>query len=451
MKRNATLVVLLIIALLFGTFGLNINKTKEDIFKLNAIVVSINDDNITLIDKDDVIYTLTNTYNNVNIGDNLVIEYTGILNKNNNTQNIEIVNYTIAKESQNNNVQKNYQDNGIFSAYYKMAYNKLQELSLDEKIGQLILARYPKENLIEDLEKYKLGGYIFFEKDFKNKSKTEVKEMINEVQNNSDIPLLIAVDEEGGKIVRVSSNPNLASESFKSSKELYSQGGMEAIRKDTVNKSKMLSNLGINLNLAPVVDVSTNPDDYMYERTIGESTEITSLYAETVIKASKGLGVSYTLKHFPGYGNNIDTHIGSAIDNRSYEYILEHDIPPFKKGIDAGAEAVLVSHNIVNSIDSNNPASLSTKVHNLLRNDLEFTGVIITDDLYMGATNEIDNAAVLALQAGNNIIITTDYADDFNSIKDAVQNKIISEQLIDKLAFKVLAWKYYKGLMLDEK
>lgn len=451
MKRNATLAVLLIIALLFGTIGLNVDKTEEDIFKLNAIVVSINEDNITLIDKDDAIYTLANSCDFVNLGDNIIIEYTGVLDKNSDIQNVEIVNYSVSEMVATNSIPDIYQDNGIFSDYYKMAYNKLKELSLEEKIGQLILARYPEEALLENLEKYKLGGYIFFEKDFKNKTKSEVQEMINEVQKKSNIPLLIAVDEEGGKIVRVSSNPNLTSERFKSSKDLYLQGGMDAIKVDAINKSNILNDLGINLNLAPVVDVSTNPNDYMYDRSLGESTEITSLYAKTVINASKGLGVSYTLKHFPGYGNNADTHTSSAIDNRSYESILATDIPPFESGINAGAEAVLVSHNIVNSIDAKNPASLSPKIHNLLRNELNFTGVIITDDLYMGATKEIKNATVLALLAGNNIIITTEYVDSINSIKEAINNKIISEDLIDKLSFKVLAWKYYKGLMLDEK
>ena len=451
MKKNITLIVLLVVTLLFGTFGINISKTKEDIFELEALIVSIDDNNITLIDNNDIIYTFDNSFLNVNLGDNIIIEYTGLLDKNSDIQNIEIVNYSVSETINTSSIPASYQDNGIFSTYYVMAYNKLQELTLDEKIGQLILARYPDESLLEDLEKYKLGGYIFFEKDFQNKTKNEVKQMINEVQDNSDIPLLIAVDEEGGKIVRVSSNPNLVSERFKSSKELYSLGGMDKIREDTINKSNVLSDLGINLNLAPVVDVSTNSNDYMYERALGQSTEITSQYAKTVINASKGLGVSYTLKHFPGYGNNSDTHTGSSTDNRSYESILKDDIPPFESGINAGAEAVLVSHNIVTSIDSENPASLSPKIHNLLRNELNFTGVIITDDIAMGATKEIDNAAVLAVLAGNNIIITTDYVDSINSIKDAINNEVISEDLIDKLAFKVLAWKYYKGLMLDEK
>ena len=275
--------------------------------------------------------------------------------------------------------------------------------------------------------------------------------MMKELQEVSKIPILTAVDEEGGAVVRVSSNPNLRSEKFKSSKELYQAGGLNKIKEDTIEKSDLLNSLGLNVNLAPVVDVSTNSTDYMYNRALGEDTATTSKFAETVIEASKGKGVSYTLKHFPGYGNNADTHNNAATDNRSLDDIKNNDLPPFRAGIDKGAEAVLVSHNTVNSIDSSNAASLSPSVHNLLRNELGFTGVIITDDLAMGAVSSIKDNAVKAVLAGNDLLITTDYDGSFTSIKDAISNGTVSESLIDRLAFRVLAWKYYKGLMFNNK
>lgn len=338
-------------------------------------------------------------------------------------------------------------DNGIFSEYYQNAYDMLQTLTLEEKIGQLFLVRYPNENQISILEQYHFGGYIFFAKDFKNKQEKQVQDEIKELQAIANIPILTAVDEEGGTVVRISSNSNLAKAKFKSPMELYQLGGFDIIAEDTKEKSYVLSNLGINLNLAPVVDVSTNVNDFMYKRTLGKETELTSTYAQTVISASKGTNVSYTLKHFPGYGNNVDTHIGTSIDKRTYEYILNHDLPPFQAGIEAGAEAVLVSHNIVTSIDENNPASLSPAIHELLKNDLGFTGVIITDDLAMAAVSEDENATVKAILAGNNIMITTDYEQSIASVKQAINEETISEEMIDKLVFRILAWKYYKGLM----
>ena len=421
-------------------------KTK----KIEATVLTVSEGSLTVQDKNNIIYTFSLKDAKADIGDSILIEYTGLLDKNKVVQKNNIINYTTSTVSMDEDgVPVNYLDNGIFKNYYILAYDKLSKLTLDEKIGQLLLVRYPDNHAIDDLKKYKFGGFVFFEKDFKNKTADEVKNMINSLQKAANIPLLTAVDEEGGKVVRISSNSNLANSKFKSSQDLYTLGGFDQITTDTVEKSKLLSSLGLNLNLAPVVDVSTNASDYMYERSFGKNTQLTSDYARTVIEAGKGTGVSYTLKHFPGYGNNADTHTGSSIDSRSYDDIFKNDLPPFRAGITAGAEAVLVSHNTVTNIDASNPASLSTGVHNLLRNELSFTGIIVTDDLAMGAVSSIPNAVVKAITAGNDLIITTDYEDAFNSIKSAIHDGSISEDLIDKLAFRVLAWKYYKGLMFE--
>ena len=414
-----------------------------------AMVIEVDDDTLTIRDSDHIIYILNVTNNNLRPGNNIEISYKGTLDKNKSLQNIDVLDYKTIDINNNEYFPSEWQDNGIFKDYYLFASKKLKEMTLDEKIAQLLLVRYPDRDMVQTLEKYQFGGYVFYAKDFKNKTTEEVQAMMNELQSVSKIPILTAVDEEGGTVVRVSSNSNLAKERFKSPRELYLEGGFTKIEEDTINKSILLNNLGINLNLAPVVDVSTNSSDYMYKRTLGEDTTLTSNYAKTVIKASKGLGVSYTLKHFPGYGNNADTHTGTAVDNRTYEEILKNDLPPFEAGISEGAEAVLVSHNTVTSIDDKNPASLSKDVHNLLRNELGFTGIIITDDLAMGAVSTINNATVKALLAGNDLIITTDYEESIEEIKEAINDNIIDESLIDKLAVRVLAWKYYKGLIFE--
>lgn len=335
----------------------------------------------------------------------------------------------------------------LLEPYYEKSKETMQTLTKEEKIGQIFLCRYPERNAVEDLQNYKLGGYLWFEKDFKNKTEDQIKEEISNLQKASNIPLLIAIDEEGGKVVRASSNQNLRTEKFKSPRELYQEGGYEKIKQDTIEKSKFLSNLGINLNLAPVVDVTTNPLDYMYQRSLGEDTEKTSEYAKTVIEASKEGTVSYTLKHFPGYGNNSDTHKGTSKDNKTYEEIEKTDLPPFEAGIKAGAEAVLVSHNIVASIDEENPASLSPKINKLLRENLNFNGIIITDDLYMGAVSEDPEAVIKSVQAGNDIIIVTDYKKSIEDVTRAIEEGKISQETIDRMVTRILAWKYYKRLM----
>ncbi len=222
------------------------------------------------------------------------------------------------------------ESNIIFANDYENAENMLKTMTVPEKIGQLFLVRYPEKNQIEILEKYKFGGYIFFERDFKNKTEEGVKQEIVNLQSHANIPLLIAVDEEGGNVVRVSSNKNLRLDKFKSPNELYRLGGFDKIREDTIEKSNFLYNLGINLNLAPVVDIAENMLNYIYPRTLGSNTEETSNYAKTVIEASKEGKVSYTLKHFPGYGSNSDTHKGIAVSDKSYDEIAKNDLPPFK-------------------------------------------------------------------------------------------------------------------------
>lgn len=426
--------------LVFGLFIFDKDEVEVDLEPKNkelfGIVIKTDNELLTIQDKNNIIYVFKKN-NNLLAGDNIKVEYKGDLDKNKEVQENEIISYE--------KVDDEYLET-MFNEYEDEALEKLKEMSLDEKIAQIFLVRYPDDGT-SVLEKYQFGGYVFYAKDFENKSYDEVKKMLNDLQSVSKIPILTAVDEEGGKVVRISSNPKLVNEPFKSSRELYLEGGFEAIKEDTINKSKLLFDLGINLNLAPVIDVSVNSNDYMYSRALGEDSSVTSKYAKEVIKASKGLGVSYTLKHFPGYGNNADTHNGKAIDNRSYEDILKNDLPPFEAGIDEGAEAVLVSHNIVNSIDSNNPASLSTSIHNLLRNKLKFGGIIITDDLAMGATKDIDGATLKAILSGNDLIITTDYEKSINSVKEAISNKVIDESLIDRLAFRIIAWKYYKKML----
>lgn len=338
-------------------------------------------------------------------------------------------------------------DNGIFKSHYKEAYEIVKKMTVEEKIAQLLLVRYPDENQKEILEQYQFGGYLFFAKDFKGKTKDEVISMTNMVQEVAKIPILTALDEEGGIVVRVSSNPNLRGSKFLSSQELYRQGGFDKIREDTIEKSSLLNSLGLNLNLAPVVDVSTNSSDYMYKRSLGQNAQITSEFTKIVIETSKNTGVSYTLKHFPGYGNNVDTHNGSSRDNRSLESLHEIDLKPFDAGIKSGAEAVLVSHNIVTAIDSENPASLSSSINQLLREELGFTGVVIVDDLVMGAVKDIPDKSLKSFMAGNDLFITTNYLESIGEIKGGIDRGEITEEDLDKHVIRILSWKYEKGLL----
>lgn len=324
----------------------------------------------------------------------------------------------------------------------------LDSMTLEEKVGQLFFVRCPTENTVEDISTYHLGGYLLFSRDFKDGdnwlTKEQFLEKIQSYQDVAEIPLFIGSDEEGGTVTRASRNPNLFSEPFKSPQAIYSAGGMEALAQDALDKSQSLLDLGINVNFAPVCDVSTDPNDFIYDRTLGQDAETTADYITRTVLTMGDAGEMAVLKHFPGYGNNADTHTGIAVDDRPMETFENSDLLPFKAGIEADAPFVLVSHNIVSCMDPDLPASLSPAVHKVLRETCGFDGIAITDDLAMDAVKAYakDGAvAVMALQAGNDMVITTDYRTQIPAVIEAVKNGTLEESVIDSACFRVLKCK----------
>lgn len=324
----------------------------------------------------------------------------------------------------------------------------LDSMTLEEKVGQLFFVRCPTENTVEDISTYHLGGYLLFSRDFKDGdnwlTKEQFLEKIQSYQDVAEIPLFIGSDEEGGTVTRASRNPNLFSETFKSPQKLNYIGGIEEILRDTDTRSRELRALGINVNFAPVCDVSTDPKDFIYDRTLGQDANMTADYVRLVVPAMTEGGTLPVLKHFPGYGNNVDTHTGIAVDQRPMETFENSDLLPFQAGIEAGAPFVLVSHNIVTCMDADLPASLSPAVHRVLREACGFEGIAITDDLAMDAVQAYAKngaVAVMALQAGNDMIITTDYRTQIPAVIAAVQDGTLDESVIDNACLRVLRCK----------
>ena len=324
----------------------------------------------------------------------------------------------------------------------------LDSMTLEEKVGQLFFVRCPMENAVEDISTYHLGGYLLFSRDFKDGdnwlTKEQFLEKIQSYQDVAEIPLFIGSDEEGGTVTRASRNPNLFSETFKSPQKLNYIGGIEEILRDTDTRSRELRALGINVNFAPVCDVSTDPKDFIYDRTLGQDANMTADYVRLVVPAMTEGGTLPVLKHFPGYGSNADTHTGIAVDQRPMETFENSDLLPFQAGIDAGAPFVLVSHNIVTCMDADLPASLSPAVHRVLREACGFEGIAITDDLAMDAVQAYAKngaVAVMALQAGNDMIITTDYRTQIPAVITAVQDGTLDESVIDDACLRVLRCK----------
>ena len=330
--------------------------------------------------------------------------------------------------------------------------DRLARMTLAEKVGQLFFLRCPSSGAEAAVAQYHLGGILLFTQDYKDASgdwltqdafAEKLAALQAAAENDTGIPLLIGSDEEGGTVTRASRNPNLFPSKFPSPQSLFETVGLEGLLADTQQYNSRLHSLGITVNFAPVCDVSTNPKDFIYERSFGQNAQTTADYIAQVVAAMSDAGIASVLKHFPGYGSNADTHTGIAVDERPYEQFLAEDYLPFAAGIDAGAPFVLVSHNIVTCLDSSYPASLSAAWHEQLRSHLGFEGVILTDDLDMGAVKAYadgGNIAVLALQAGNDMIVCSDLT-QIGAVIAAVQDGTLSEKTIDSACRRVLAAK----------
>ena len=326
----------------------------------------------------------------------------------------------------------------------------IKTMTLEEKVGQMFLIRCPEEDAAGKIEKYQPGGVILFARDFKDKDPDRVQKDIGSYQDSSKVSLLTAVDEEGGEVNRISWYSQYRSTPFAGPQALYADGGFARIESDTVEKCQLLTSLGINVNMAPVCDIAQDRTAYIYKRTFGQDAVGTSRYIRQVVRTMNRENVGSVLKHFPGYGGNSDTHQGFSVDSRPYSSFLASDLRPFQAGIQAGAGAVLVSHNIVECMDEEYPASLSAEVHRVLREDLGFDGVIMTDDLVMEAITDVygaEEAAVLAVKAGNDMLCCSDYDTQIPAVIEAVESGVITEERIEASVLRILLWKHALGLV----
>ena len=318
-----------------------------------------------------------------------------------------------------------------------------------EKAGQVILARYPGENALSEAQKYHLGGYVMFGVDFRGSTPEEITAEIAEIQSASKLRMLFAADEEGGTVVRISKYPQYRAEPFPAQAEVLSQG-LDAVSSEAQEISGLMSSLGLNMNLAPVCDLPRSETDFIYDRAFSTDPQQTSRAVGAAVESYGQSGLICALKHFPGYGSNRDTHTGIAVDQRPLEQFRQSDFLPFQAGIDAGAGGVLVSHNIVTCLDPELPASLSPASYQVLREELGFEGVAMTDDLDMDAVQkyvEEGTAPVMALQAGADLVLTSDPQGGIPSVLEAVETGALTWDRLDQSVLRVLRWKLQLGLL----
>lgn len=330
------------------------------------------------------------------------------------------------------------------------ARNIIDAMSDEALLAQMLLVRVPAVNQLKTVREYQFGGYLLFYRDIRGETAGTLSAKIQSWQDASDTGMFIAVDEEGGTVVRVSYNKNLRSSRFKSPQALYAAGGIDAIVADAAEKDELLLSLGFNLNLAPVCDVAKDRSAYIYDRTLGQSYETTAQYIAAVVTQMNADGIGSALKHFPGYGENADTHYVVSSDYTTIEEFLQNDLKPFIAGIEAGANCVLVSHNTVYALDPDAPASLSWAVHDFLRTELGYDGIIMTDDVQMGAIYRFcgdRDPAVAAILAGNDLVCCSDYPEHMTALREAFEDGTITRERVEESVMRLLLWKMELGII----
>ena len=326
----------------------------------------------------------------------------------------------------------------------------ISDMSLEQRVGQLFLARCNAETAIQDIQQYHLGGLVLFGEDFENQSMESMRQTIAAYQDAAEKPLLIAVDEEGGDVTRISRFSAFRERRFSSLRTRYDLGGLDAVLAEEDEKCRLLSDLGINVNLGPVCDITTDPAAFMYTRSLGQDAQTTADVTAAIVNLMKDYRVGSVLKHFPGYGNNADTHTGIAVDSRPLSDFESQDFLPFSAGIQAGCGGILVGHILVEALDPELPASLSPAVHRYLREELGFSGVIMTDDLVMQAITDqfgAGEAAVMAVLSGNDLLCSTEYAVQYEAVLQAVLDGRIDIDVLNSAVRNVLEWKISLGLL----
>lgn len=326
----------------------------------------------------------------------------------------------------------------------KSAEDILEEMSLSEKVGQIILARYPS-GAAEQMAQYKFGGYTLYAQDFNGETPTTITSELFRVSLENEIMPFFAVDEEGGAITRVSRYLAFAETRLPTIQAALKNG--MTVDEWTKQMADVLKSAGVNLNFAPVADVAESTSDYIYDRTVSLDCNKTGKVISEIVQGMNKHGIMGCLKHFPGYGANVDTHTGIAVDTRPLKDFETKDFIPFKKGIEAGVPMIMVNHNIVEAFNDDVPASLAPEVHAALR-DLGFDGIIITDDLGMDAiTLYTDEPYVEAFLAGNDMLCTSDGEATYKAVYGAVLDGRISEDRLDESVLKILKTKIEYGII----
>ena len=326
---------------------------------------------------------------------------------------------------------------------------KIASMSTHELLAQMFIAAYDgPDDTAKYAAQYGFAGYLTFAEDYENETPASFRTDVDRVAAASAIPPFIAVDEEGGDVTRISRFRAYRRFPFLSPREIYETGGIDLIRSDAAEKAELCKKLGVNCNFAPVADISVDPEDYMFSRSLGQDAETTSRIVETIVGVFNARGVASSVKHFPGYGNVSDTHKALAYDGRSLAELEAFDLIPFVRAMNTGVPSVMVSH-IITALDPERPASVSSKVAAYIRGNMGYDGVLITDDMKMRGILDFctsGNGSLEAILAGYDLICCSNWEEQFPVVLAAVEDGTISRERLELSAARVLRMKRELGI-----
>lgn len=340
----------------------------------------------------------------------------------------------------------------------------VQDMTLREKVYQLFIvtpealtgvntATAAGEATRAAIEAQPVGGIIYFSKNLVDREQAAA--MLANTQSYSKIPLLLSVDEEGGMVSRVGANPAMGTTSFSNMADYGEAADPQKVYEIGETLGSELLALGFNLDFAPVADVVTNPaNTEIGRRSFSSDPYVAARMVGSMVSGMKDAGILSTLKHFPGHGGTAaDTHNGISVTNRTLEEMRQAEFLPFQAGMEAGAPMVMVGHLSAAAVNGDNtPSDLSKRiVTEVLRQELGFEGVIVTDAQNMGAITDAYSsaeAAVGALEAGVDLILMpADLTEAADGVLAAVADGRLSNERINESVIRILAMKYDYGIL----
>ncbi|WP_338608700.1 beta-N-acetylhexosaminidase [Clostridium baratii] len=328
----------------------------------------------------------------------------------------------------------------------------ISNMSLDEKIGQLVISGFYgttlDENILKLIKENKISGVILFNRNVKDSNTLlSLNNSLKESNKNNKLPLFISVDEEGGSVTRMPKDIKR----LPTNKYIGSLNNKDLSYNVGEILGEQLSYFGFNMNFAPVLDINSNPNNPVIgDRSFGNNKDTVAILGTSTMKGIQSKNIISVVKHFPGHGDtSVDSHVNLPVVNYDINRLKSFEFVPFKTAIQNGADAIMVGHILLPKIDSKYPSSMSYEiVTNILRKDLGFNGLVVSDDMTMGAITKnysIEESSIKAINAGVDLLLVCQKYENtenvLKALKEAALNGTISKERLDNALYNIISIK----------